>query len=461
MFAIMGHVFCAARRAILLLLCVVAGSLSAWAQASTAIKAVSVHVGLDAQTQVGISWISEAPLPSSLLQVFNPDATVFLEQRVVRAVPTGSEYAYSARVTGLQPGTGYRYVVTGLSNSVEGRFQTASDDPRAPVRFIYIADPQPIDSFDGEALGSSFDYINQEPNIDFIYIAGDHTNRSDDPEQWGYLFHNRGCFPTAGAELFRKHVLVSTQGNHDDGQLAHRIAMPSALGGGSEFKDGVYAVNTGVLRFIILNNASYNTQKLAENVDVQAQTQFLREQVAAARSLGQWVAVGFHKPLYSGASHLLDSDVVAYRKFWNPIFSELDVDFVLCGHDHVYSRGFVDSKGRNASRQLAGTCIPTYRHVPGAPLHMVGGHPGGLTWYHAIRYVPSAFGRLAPDYAFLDKNSAHEPTAERDKLMQTYVVVELNPQKATFTVYKSKYDRKAHARSLPRHIYDQFVVLRD
>lgn len=456
----MGKAFGGARRIIFLLFFAGVGLLSGRAQEQGAIGEVNVQVGLDAQRQVGVSWTCSDSLVDASLRVFNPDGTLFFNQGHVPSRASGTEYTYRVPLTGLRPGMRYSYTVAGPKDSVQGYFNTMSSDPKAPVRFVYIADPQVKTAADAEAAGSNFDYINQEANIDFLYVAGDHTDKKGNGEQWAWLFRNGGGYPMAGEDMFRHLTLVSTQGNHDNSWLDHRIAIPSALGGGSEFKDGVYAVSAGVLRFIILNDASYHTEGLADNPDVQAQAEFLRAQVEEARALGQWVAVGFHKALYTGAIHVDDRDVEAYRRYWNPIFTQLDVDMVLAGHDHVYSRGFVDAQGRKASRLVEGTALPTYAHVAGAPLHVVAEHAGGYKWYKAVSYVPQPGDPLVGDYAFLDRNSAQEHPTSRDKREQTYILVELDTRKATFTVYKSKYDPEVGARVTARYIYDQFVVLR-
>lgn len=51
---------------------------------------------------------------------------------------------------------------------------------------------------------------------------------------------------------------------------------------------------------------------------------------------GDWSVVTFHQPVFS-ASAGRDNPLV--RDAWVPIFEENDVDLVLMGHDHAYTRG--------------------------------------------------------------------------------------------------------------------------
>ena len=51
--------------------------------------------------------------------------------------------------------------------------------------------------------------------------------------------------------------------------------------------------------------------------------------------------MAFHKSIYSVASHVTESDIVTLRNGLAPIFTQLDVDLVIQGHDHVYARSYM------------------------------------------------------------------------------------------------------------------------
>ena len=55
----------------------------------------------------------------------------------------------------------------------------------------------------------------------------------------------------------------------------------------------------------------------------------------------RWKTVVFHHSIYSTASHASDGDIIDRRNELPQIFDELDIDVVLMGHDHVYTRTYM------------------------------------------------------------------------------------------------------------------------
>ena len=162
--------------------------------------------------------------------------------------------------------------------------------------------------------------------------------------------------------MFSNNLISAVQGNHDNNTLTRHINAPAEAG------NIVYSYDYGPATFIMLN---LETERYDADAREQ-QKEYLTEVVNEAKSRNQWILVGFHKSIYTGASHIVDSDIIEARKYWAPIFSELDVDIVMQGHDHVYSRGFVNSDGYNANAindEDGNTIKPE-----NSPLYMVGGH---------------------------------------------------------------------------------------
>lgn len=45
--------------------------------------------------------------------------------------------------------------------------------------------------------------------MDFLYIAGDHTNTTTINQVWEYFYYNDGLYPTAAQEMLSKTKLAS------------------------------------------------------------------------------------------------------------------------------------------------------------------------------------------------------------------------------------------------------------
>jgi hypothetical protein len=358
----------------------------------------------------------------------------------------------------LDAGTEYEYLV-GHEVLFEGAFKTApakgSDDP---IRFIYLADTQVSNATNAKALGATLDEV-AKMDPDFVYLAGDITDTATSESQWEQMFYNNGSFSTGGETMFRNYLISAIQGNHDNNTFNRHINAPT-LNSGGVGNPVVYSYDYGPLTFIGLNleTARSNATARAE------QEKYLRAAVADAKARGQWTAVGFHKSLVTGASHIVDSDVVEARTFWIPKFAELDVDMVLQGHDHVYSRGFVDAAGRRADRTVNGD--GSINKPANAPLYMVGGHAGGLKWYSRINYAVTQGDPIALGYSFLDVDSAN-PAENSDgigsdvKQEQVIVEMEVSEKEVDVNTYMFKYDTNSDTITTSKYLYDTMTMTRD
>lgn len=135
-----------------------------------------------------------------------------------------------------------------------------------------------------------------------------------------------------------------------------------------ETKGNYYYLYDNVL-FVTLNTGAYpggNDEENAGNASVPSATKDNSEaeamvenfrttmNAAVSEYAGQydWLIVTHHKSTQTVAKHAADSDIENYVDAgFEQVMDEFDVDFVLGGHDHVYSRSYVLKDGqRNAER---------------------------------------------------------------------------------------------------------------
>lgn len=318
---------------------------------------------------------------------------------------------YTAKITGLKADKEY-YYRCGTDNNMSNikSFKTAISKDE-DYTFIYVTDPQTSGS-DAKAWNANLDMANKlYPNARFIYIAGDLTDNGTNEGEWESFFNqpsNKQHNEDYTGKLVSSIPVVAAMGNHDNlnggstGILSH-FNFDSDVAG----VPLSYAFDYGNAHFVILNLE--NDYDMNNTTALASQTQFLKDEVTKAKEAGKWVIVGFHKAIYSGADHMDDDDVIFNRKYWSPVLSQLDVDVVLQGHDHVLSRGFINGEGKKAEITVE-TAKRTYtaNKTNNYPLYYVGNAGGALKFYPPLDNNDwiKENDPVLPNYEFLDIDSA-------------------------------------------------------
>ena len=162
-----------------------------------------------------------------------------------------------------------------------------------------------------------------------------------------------------------------------------------------------YYLYNGVL-FVTLNTGAYPGGNDGENVgnenvpsaskdnsEAEAMVANFDRTLAAATSqyAGQygWLIVTHHKSTQTVAKHAADSDIENYVDAgFETLMDQYDVDFVLGGHDHVYSRSYVLKDGeRNAE------ALDTY-HDPDGTIYLTGNCASDMQYYTPFASVDKA-----------------------------------------------------------------------
>lgn len=237
----------------------------------------------------------------------------------------------------LTPDTKYLYRVGDGANWTEWyEFETATGGTD-PFSFVYFGDAQnDVQEHWSRVIRRAF---SDRPEADLIVSAGDLINQHDDDDEWGEWFGAGGWIngmvnqiPTPGNHEYSGQAGLSPQWNEqfnlpDNGPQGD-TPIHEALGG------TVYYTDYQGVRFISLNsnlNAVPSGQSQA-SLDMQAEwlDGVLEE------NPHKWSVVTFHHPIWSAAPGRNNPQV---RDTWLPVLEEHDVDLVLQGHDHNYTRG--------------------------------------------------------------------------------------------------------------------------
>ena len=131
-------------------------------------------------------------------------------------------------------------------------------------------------------------------------------------------------------EVLASLPVATTIGNHDslNPDYTYHFNNPNTTDYGTTQAGGDYYYSYGPGLFIVLNTNNYNA---AEH------EQAIAEAVAAYPD-AKWRVVTIHQDIYGSGLDHSDTDGMILRTQLTPIFDEYDIDVVLQGHDHTYSR---------------------------------------------------------------------------------------------------------------------------
>lgn len=283
----------------------------------------------DAETSRAFTWYTGDSGAAGLLQVVKGGKATFDEGSLneVEAVNTviktdkGSRGVHKAEVRGLAAGTLYTYRV-GTGNegewSAAAQFTTAEADSDSAT-FINVTDSQGVTAADFERWGKTLNKAFQTfPAAQFIVHNGDLTETPEDSAAWDSLFSNAERWVTGIP-------LMPVTGNHDEvGEQAAEFTSHFNLPGNGakgSIAGTSYSFDYGSVHVTVLKTES-NLKKQAD---------WLEKDLAGTDK--QWKIVAMHRPAYGGNT---------YKKVdgWTEIFDKYQVDLVLQGHNHEYSRSY-------------------------------------------------------------------------------------------------------------------------
>ncbi len=331
------------------------GVWEAWSEEWETIKEdwtqVSMSPGSD-ETQMNFAWYSKDGEQTGFVYGTNSDLSDAQSAEIAQTAAQTGYVSNKVTLKGLQPGTTYYYQVEG--KEIES-FTT--DDDTSSFSFVFVGDPQ-IGSSNEEKAKTPEDiqkptfltaqseavrndtfnwnytleraYAKTGNTASFILSSGDQiqTNAEkvedgtvSEMEYAGYL----------SPDIMKSVPVATTVGNHDadNANYTYHFNTANLSGlGDNGYVGGDYYFTYGDALFIILNT---------QDTNVSEHKQFI-EQTVAANPDCKWRIVTLHQDIYGSAEHSNEPEITNLRYSLVPIFEENDVDIVLTGHDHAYSR---------------------------------------------------------------------------------------------------------------------------
>lgn len=231
-----------------------------------------------------------------------------------------------------------------------------------------------------------------QPQPSFILFTGDQIrggNVDKELAQWKNIVD----------DYFPLHMYYPSLGNHEDDERLfskHFTHLPDEQLPG--YRRSVYTFDYQDARFIVLN--SNRTDEKKRYVVDEEQRRFLSDKLASSKKSYDFVM--FHVPAYPASAHFgksLDANPAERDAFWS-VLDRFQVTAAFVGHEHNYNRRQVD-----------------------ASFHKGYGHS---------LYQLTVGGAGAPLYSSVkDKKNVQVGP----KAVYHYMIVDVNPKQAKFTVY--------------------------
>lgn len=436
---------------------------------SSAISKITATIYGDPSTTEGFTWYTSSVSTKSDLQIVEKKgsstpnfkkATTFSGKSTI-STNSPNELVHKVEATGLKQNTTYCYRVgdssLGIWSNI-GTFQTAPKN--GAFTFVEVTDTQ-ANSQDEAMLSSETmqKALATVKNPNFLTHTGDFVETGSNEQQWNWLLGD------SQASLL-KTSLVPTPGNHESQKNAfmdHFNVKPASTL--DTTKGAYYSYNYSNAHFIVLNN-NENSSEYADFTP--AQIQWMKDDAKAAKAAGsQWIIVLMHKGPYTTSNHATDTDIMGangVRTKVAPIMSELGIDMVLQGHDHIYARS---KPMKNGIATQPDTITETrngqsiqYSVNPDGTIYLIPNTGGPKVYYKNKTIDPSFFNYfdVADEHHAAiygpDLSDASRPLRGQ---VQNFVGITINSNKLTAVSYEIDQNKN----NAQPYIIDQFGIFKN
>lgn len=294
------------------------------------------------QDSVNLNWITAANISGQQVRIWEKAAGESSAKTVNATSTTSKVYLsegykdkasplvyndvanHKATVEGLKENTEYTYQVGANGNwSATYTFNTGTYGDN--WNFLLFGDVQlysdkaefqnQIKSWNNTVSTA----VEKYPNTAFLLSAGDQANYSAFSEHSGFI----------SPDELRQFRTAVNMGNHDFVDPDTYEAFYNRPNREDENYWWTY------------NNALFVSLDTNDYMDFDDDVEFVSRIVEEQGADKDWVIVNYHHSTFSQAYHMEDAVTQYYRERMTPVFSKLDVDLVLAGHDHIYTRSYL------------------------------------------------------------------------------------------------------------------------
>lgn len=303
-------------------------------------KNIALTMGAD-ETQRNITWYEPYGSSSASVQYAVKNGAEFptTYSTATATVASSRDQGYNyckATLTNLAPDTEYVYRL--VNDTTVSKVYTFSTGSTGDFSFLFLSDPQIGANTTAGSANSTASHIadanawintlnvasQKFPDAHFLISGGDQVNSGSSEEQYNYFF-SPDLSSLSMAVVMGNHDASSNYNEHYN----HANTTNYGKYNGSVGSDYWYVYND--VLFMNLNTMAQST----------AEHKAFMEEALRKNPHVLWKVVVFHHSIYSIATHSVEVDIINRRNELAPVFTELDIDVVLMGHDHTYTRTYV------------------------------------------------------------------------------------------------------------------------
>ena len=381
---------------------------------------VIMNVGSN-ESERNITWYSRSSINGEIRYAKSTNGKLPASYETVDAIAVKASkpgyYTYKATMTGLEPNSTYVYqLVIGDVSSECYSFKTygMGDD----FSFAFITDPQLKQESHGQLWDDTLEKIQSSfGGVSIIVSGGDQTS---DPA-------SENNFEWFASDHLSSIAIATTVGPPHDNTLLYKdhYNLPNLSSNyGISTPSSDYFYTYGNVLFMHLN---------VENHDYDGHISFVENAIADNPDC-LWRVVVLHYSFFSGGNHSTDASVINFRTAVAGRFSQLGIDLVLSGHDHVYARSRMMTDGYTVSSDVVTNGSVT---DPTGTLYICGTSSTGSGWYSVEHHDDDAYIAFSEDTN--RKSVVIFSVTEGSLTLKSYFINGSTPEEFdSFTIYKSK-----------------------
>ncbi|MGM9935943.1 MAG: metallophosphoesterase, partial [Candidatus Ornithomonoglobus sp.] len=350
---------------------------TAWETEKTNFEHISLTPGKD-ETELNFAWYSKAESGTPEFKFYEKDGGEETAEtvQVVQSDAIPGYYSNKVTVTGLEAGKIYCYSYTKDDGEWTDTEEYTAKDTTNGFSFVFMGDPQigssyantrdDADDAQGQDLAvcnDSFNWNNtinkalgMNPDVNFIVSAGDQIqSRDKKTPEVTHESYTENEIEYAGyllPEALKTLPVATTIGNHDSpsSNYTYHFNNPNVDETlGYTYAGTDYYFSYGNALFVMLNTNNTNA----------AEHKQLIEKAVEENGDKEWRIIMLHQDIYGPGEHSNEPEIVELRYSLMPIFEEYDIDVVLTGHDHAYSRSQIMKNAEISKYDWDTTAIST------------------------------------------------------------------------------------------------------